>query len=69
MLKVANTRRRNRECEVDMSVDDRGGSAVHDGLDGGRVRPTENVESSSGGATFVVMQTADVWNWDDRAAG
>jgi hypothetical protein len=52
-----------------MSVDDRGGSAVHDGLDGGRVLPTENVESSSGGATFVVMQTADVWNWDDRAAG
>jgi hypothetical protein len=24
----------------------------------------------SGGATFVVvMQTADVWDWDDRAAG
>jgi hypothetical protein len=36
-----------------------------------RVLPSEAAwRASSGGATFVVvMQTADVWNWDDRAAG
>ena len=54
-----------------MSVDDRGAVGVHNGRttgEYGQVRRRR--ERRSGGATFaVVMQTADVWDWDDRAAG
>jgi hypothetical protein len=54
-----------------MSVDDRVSRAAHDGGTAGECGQRETASRAGlRSATFVVvMQTADVWNGDDRAAG
>jgi hypothetical protein len=53
------------------SMDDRDPVLMHNGQTTGvSAQVSWRGEQPSGGATFVVvMQTADVCDWDDRAAG
>jgi hypothetical protein len=58
---------RTRKCVISVDTYPR---LMHNDRTTARAAVRARRERRSGGATFiVVMQTADVWDWDDRTAG
>ena len=65
------SRLENQGCRYAISMGDRCAERMHNAWRPGECGPVPRSRArQSGGATFVVvMQTADVWDRDDRAAG